>query len=1048
MKSRVLYLAGTILLFLSWAFQRSSTFEVATPSAPPAISDRKAASLSRVPLCCHPKAEVCPKLRHRTGINNEEEEKEKNTNTGLVAVLLASMMVLAASPAWISFAILAQTVKPAWAYTEFATVYPCEYTCQAYDVAELNGEYYMAGIHRSSSGVPDGNNKFSAHKVNSAGDLSWTWDHSCYYTYAYAYGITATHDGWLLVAGNRRKGCTGSSTIPFVAKLSNPDTVVWLKEYTETGSSVQRIMELSTGSYAFSAGSYFFIVDTAGTKKCVKSGPYAQYSEMAEISGYVYAVGRQSFNNTLRCMVSRFDTSTCTLSKTYIYGDGDYQYNCYSIKKVSDGNFVIAGSVKLSTKLTSYYLVKANPFTGDKLWERIFGTQLISYARAVLELSNGELILVGSSNSAGSGRSGIWVIRTDSEGTFNGEYTFTGTTGDYYASSAQLTSDGAIAISGYVCESNLYKSMLIVKGICPATQYLLPAPSTGCATCMNNCLSCVSAINCNECISGYYLYKPGSGVTDQCLVNCPDGYYANTTTRLCTKCLANCTTCSIGSACLSCASGYYRYGSGQCLTQCPDGYFVSGTNCYACDLSHCKICANGDDKCVECMPGYYYYTLFAWNYACKGCESHCLSCTSLLLCTVCAAGYYLTGGSCALCPSNCLTCPTASICNVCADSYFVDSNLLCSPCSENCQTCSDAFTCTKCLSDYYFLNDACFSACPDGYYPNSETTCAPCLANCKHCASNSACGECADTYYLYRPTYNSYQCLDACPTKTFADESRTCHSCVNNCDTCTNSTKCVDCSSGYYKTSDGLCVDPCQDGYFKVSENMTCGKCLSRCKYCTNTSVCTTCYENYYISGEGTTCLACMTGCYTCTSNTTCNQCSGGRYWLYNSTSLEVSCPTSCPSGYYYDSSNKCQSCTGNCTACIGSTLCDECKAGFFIYTPTIGGQQCLENCPSGYFGDLGTRTCKSCIANCSVCSSTTKCITCNSGLYVLQGEPEDQCKPCGENCKRCRDPQYCLACYGELKVLPVSSTSAICVPECPTYMFENKSDATCYSMI
>ncbi len=107
---------------------------------------------------------------------------------------------------------------------------------------------------------------------------------------------------------------------------------------------------------------------------------------------------------------------------------------------------------------------------------------------------------------------------------------------------------------------------------CPlfSTEYTL---THTCILCNNtNCQNCTSnqPTNCTQCVS------PGSYWFDfDCLLTCPNGYYANAPN--CTQCDNSCLLCTGSpSPCTQCRLGFYLYVD-QCLNPCPTGYFPENT---------------------------------------------------------------------------------------------------------------------------------------------------------------------------------------------------------------------------------------------------------------------------------------------------------------------------------------------------------------------------------------------------------------------------------------------------------------------------------------
>ena len=87
-----------------------------------------------------------------------------------------------------------------------------------------------------------------------------------------------------------------------------------------------------------------------------------------------------------------------------------------------------------------------------------------------------------------------------------------------------------------------------------------------------------------------------------------------------------------------------------------------------------------------------------------------------------------------------------------------------------------------------------------------------------------------------------------------------------------------------------------------------------------------------------------------------------------------------CPTGKYEDTVGyTCPDCLASCGSCSDGTTCDTCSIGGAW--PIFYGNLCIgvNDCPSHYYGDLGTGLCEACDSNCDECSSTaTTCISCD----------------------------------------------------------------------
>ena len=141
---------------------------------------------------------------------------------------------------------------------------------------------------------------------------------------------------------------------------------------------------------------------------------------------------------------------------------------------------------------------------------------------------------------------------------------------------------------------------------------------------------------------------------DHCVENCLAGEYEVLSDFSCQPCHTSCVICSANStACQQCKNvsgiNYFLYNN-ECILNCPNGYYGAGTNntCTTCHPA-CSICTGpSTQECSACVPdssggsAVYYYLQFSTTY--------CV--------TVCPYGQYPTNSSnlCLTCNINCATC--------------------------------------------------------------------------------------------------------------------------------------------------------------------------------------------------------------------------------------------------------------------------------------------------------------------------------------------------------------------------------------------------------
>ena len=157
---------------------------------------------------------------------------------------------------------------------------------------------------------------------------------------------------------------------------------------------------------------------------------------------------------------------------------------------------------------------------------------------------------------------------------------------------------------------------------CPSGQYIDSDVDFKCQPCGSECVSCYrDPHNCTEadgCAFGLYFYN----VTNTCLAECPDGYYADPITDDCIECAGGCELCSAGgySHCTKCntdnATGvtyYKRMNIDKCVDECPKGQYEidEGNLCAYCHES-CSECSTSATECQACknVTGIVYYNLY------------------------------------------------------------------------------------------------------------------------------------------------------------------------------------------------------------------------------------------------------------------------------------------------------------------------------------------------------------------------------------------------------------------------------------------------------
>jgi proprotein convertase subtilisin/kexin type 5 len=516
------------------------------------------------------------------------------------------------------------------------------------------------------------------------------------------------------------------------------------------------------------------------------------------------------------------------------------------------------------------------------------------------------------------------------------------------------TTNCSSCYSDAIITPSIYFNSLTNKCVTTCTNGYYPdAIQLKCLQCNTICSACSgTASNCTSCVTGsgfpYLNISSGSGT---CIAACDSGYYPDTnqSPTLCVICVGPCVTCTTQTACLSCNSTTYLYGT-SCVTSCP------------------SLTSVNDSSSRKCLP----------------CDSVCASCSILTSnCTSCASTAALYLGSCVN------PCPTP----------LVVKNGQCVACDSPCATCSNTSTnCTSCdsaTSTPHLLNNSCVASCPTGYYNESATAgcllCSALTINCDLCLNKTYCITC-NTGYIY---YNG-QCLTSAPAG-YVNISGIAQPCTGDCATCfviqSNCTSCktlnllgnqclTNCPSNYAPVSGvcTACTSPCLTCSQSVTNCTACITTLIPAVYLSNYQCIQTCPTHTYANNLLSQCSDCQAPCVTCTSQAACLSCN-------STTSLyQTSCLTNCPSGFT-SIAQVCVSCLTPCQTCSTSqTTCTSCLSSI---SPSVflTGSACViaANCPLNTYPNSTNNQCTACVPPCLSCTTSSSCISCISG-YNLAG--------------------------------------------------------------
>ncbi len=574
--------------------------------------------------------------------------------------------------------------------------------------------------------------------------------------------------------------------------------------------------------------------------------------------------------------------------------------------------------------------------------------------------------------------------------------------------------------------------------------------------------------DCNACWESYPIesnedecrkcedYGYPRDITDYgyCAYQCDYGYFRDDY-GYCYDCYDSYSVYTTEDECRKCEDyGVYRsMVDGYCEYPCDGGFKDYYGYCYYCYDDYGVYTYQEEcDKCAEYgepreMEGDYCYRICYEDYFrdeygyCQYCEDD--------------YAYYATEEQCDRCGDK-REMENSKCVYKCNENYFRDSNGDCRPCNSTTNYTASAEECGKCTTPGQIreiVNGTCTLKCAEGEFKQSSGACVSCSTDqapsateteCQKCSTTTprkmmsgkcARETCADGYFQATSGSSIGRCFSCTSNTSFLSDETQCNRCGDKREMQGNYCSLNTCLSGYFRVSDGSCIDcpngntwtmqnpedcdACNDSYYPRVINSS-GRCAPKttCEQgefngSSYSSACVKCSIPTARSGiSAEACAACnytgspypreriQTGswpiytyycrrktcdaaykrsghdCVVCAEGETCN-CADGYESDGKGGCKEKN--IECPAGEYRENTTKeCTPCPENATCTDGiSFTCPDRQ------TPNSTGTEC--ECVNGTNAE----------GNCAICSSNSQCseidinFTCSASGYC-GGETED----------------------------------------------------------
>ena len=225
-----------------------------------------------------------------------------------------------------------------------------------------------------------------------------------------AYAIVADPGGTgFFLAGERKANAR-------VVGLTPEGSEVWSMTYGGEGNATARSI-IRTGD-----GNLLFVGNLAANKTELKTDAWVVR---------INSTGSEVWNRT--------------------YGRPDVNASANAVVETDDGGYLFVGAVtSWGGEGSDAWVVRLNE-SGDEVWNRTFGGAGNETANAVTRLPGGDFAFAGSTDSSGAGMTDVWVVRLDGSGDEVWNRTF-GSPDDDVARAVLNTSDGNLLVAGTFTE--------------------------------------------------------------------------------------------------------------------------------------------------------------------------------------------------------------------------------------------------------------------------------------------------------------------------------------------------------------------------------------------------------------------------------------------------------------------------------------------------------------------------------------------------------------------------------------------------------------------
>jgi hypothetical protein len=271
--------------------------------------------------------------------------------------------------------------------------------------------------------------------------------------------IQQTGDGGWIVAGGTRSFVAGEMSL-WILKLNLNGSIEWQNCYSSDYINPLSIQPTGDGGYLVGCNRGSF----GGTKMILalkldslgridgsasrgwSVSDYAQSIQQTSDGGFILTGTNPGWWEEKRNIwVSKLSSSGDIDWEWTFAGNGDD--NARSVQQTGDGGYIVAGFTQsFGSGKEDLWILKLDP-SGAIEWQRTYGGNENDDACSIQQTRDGGYIVAGFTQSLGAGEEDIWILKLDPSGAIEWQRTYGGNEKDYACSISQ-TMDGGYIVAG------------------------------------------------------------------------------------------------------------------------------------------------------------------------------------------------------------------------------------------------------------------------------------------------------------------------------------------------------------------------------------------------------------------------------------------------------------------------------------------------------------------------------------------------------------------------------------------------------------------------